>query len=61
MAGNIVIVKGSPRKNGNSAIPAEIVGIVYGCASDAGEIRKNQEVVEKAYELGKKLGSGVEA
>jgi multimeric flavodoxin WrbA len=39
-------------------VPAEIVGMVYGYASDAGEIRKNQEVVEKAYELGKKLGSG---
>jgi multimeric flavodoxin WrbA len=39
-------------------VPAEIVGMVYGYASDAGEIRKNQEVMEKAYELGKKLGSG---
>lgn len=39
-------------------LPAEIAGIVYGCASDAGEIRKNEDVMEKAYELGKKLGSG---
>jgi multimeric flavodoxin WrbA len=39
-------------------IPAEIVGVVYGYASDAGEIRKNEDVMEKAYELGKKLGSG---
>lgn len=41
-----------------SYIPAWIVGLVYGYASDAGEIRRNQEVMEKAYELGKKLGSG---
>jgi multimeric flavodoxin WrbA len=39
-------------------IPAEIVGMVYGYASDAGEIRKNEDVMGKAYELGKKLGSG---
>jgi multimeric flavodoxin WrbA len=38
-------------------IPAEIVGIVYGYALDAGEIRQNEEVMEKAYELGKKLGA----
>ena len=39
-------------------IPAEIVGIVYGCALDAGEIRQNQEVMKEAYELGRELGSG---
>jgi multimeric flavodoxin WrbA len=39
-------------------IPAEIVGMVYGCASDAGEIRENPDVMEKAYELGRKLGAG---
>ena len=38
-------------------IPAEIVGIVYGAALEAGEIRKEREVMEKAYELGKKLAS----
>jgi len=40
-------------------IPAEIVDMVYGYAQDAGEIWKNRDVMEKAYELGKKLGSGV--
>ena len=39
-------------------IPAEIVGVVYGCALDAGDIRRNKTVMEKAYELGKELGSG---
>ncbi len=38
-------------------IPAEIVGIVYGYALDAGEIRQDEDVMEKAYELGKKLGA----
>ena len=38
-------------------IPAEIVGIVYGAALEAGEIRKEGEVMEKAYELGEKLAS----
>ena len=37
-------------------IPAEIVGIVYGYASDAGEIRQNEDVMEEAYKLGQKLG-----
>ena len=32
--------------------------MVYGSAWKAGEIRENQEVMEQAYELGKKLGSG---
>ena len=36
-------------------IPAEIVGMVYGCASDAGEIRRNEAVMARAYELGRKL------
>jgi len=38
-------------------IPAEIVDVVYGSALEAGEIQKNREVMEKAYELGKKLAS----
>jgi multimeric flavodoxin WrbA len=38
-------------------IPAEIVDVVYGSADEAGEIQKNREVMEKAYELGKKLAS----
>ena len=39
-------------------IPAEIAGIVYGYALDAGKIRQNQEVMKEAYELGRELGSG---
>jgi len=38
-------------------IEATIVGMVYGSAWKAGEIKDNQEVMEKAYELGKKLAS----
>jgi multimeric flavodoxin WrbA len=37
---------------------AEIVGMVYATASEAGEIEKNREVMERAYALGKTLGSG---
>jgi multimeric flavodoxin WrbA len=39
-------------------IPAEIVGMVYGTASDPGEIEGDQKVMGDAYELGRKLGSG---
>ncbi len=39
-------------------VGAEIVGMVYGSASEAGEIQKNRDLMEKAYELGKQLGSG---
>ena len=38
-------------------IGAPIVGAVYGSALDAGEIKSNGEVLEKAYELGRKLVS----
>jgi multimeric flavodoxin WrbA len=38
-------------------VGAEIVGMVYGSADEAGEIRDNVGLVKKAYELGKKLGS----
>ena len=34
-----------------------IVDIVYGSASEAGEIGNNQELMDKAYSLGKKLGA----
>jgi multimeric flavodoxin WrbA len=37
-------------------IPAEIVGMVYGCASEAGEIRRNEELMDQAFQLGQKLG-----
>ena len=35
----------------------EIIGMVYGSASEAGEIGNNRDLMEKAYELGKQLGS----
>ena len=35
-----------------------IVSIIYGSASEVGEIRNNQELMDKAYLLGKKLGAG---
>jgi multimeric flavodoxin WrbA len=38
-------------------IKAEIVGMVYGTAREPGEIRKNKELMENAYQLGKQLGS----
>jgi multimeric flavodoxin WrbA len=37
-------------------IPAHIVGFVYGCASDVGEIQKDQDVMDRAYRLGSRLG-----
>lgn len=39
-------------------VGAHIVGMVYGSASEAGEIGNNRDLMEKAYELGKQLGSG---
>ena len=36
-------------------IDAEIVGMVYGSAWKAGEVRKNKALMEEAYELGKKI------
>ena len=38
-------------------VGAEIIGMVYGSASEAGEIRNNRDLMQKAYELGKQLGS----
>ncbi|HYA03958.1 MAG TPA: flavodoxin family protein [Syntrophobacteria bacterium] len=40
-----------------SFIGAEIVGMVYGSAWKAGEVRKNKALMEEAYGLGKKLAS----
>jgi multimeric flavodoxin WrbA len=34
---------------------AEIVGIVYGSASEIGDVEKQPELMQKAYQLGKKL------
>jgi multimeric flavodoxin WrbA len=39
-------------------IPAEIVDIVYGEATDEGEIKENAEVMKRAFDLGTKLVSG---
>lgn len=39
-------------------IGAEIVGMVYGSAWHAGEIRGNRALMREAYALGKTLGSG---
>ena len=36
---------------------AEIVGMVYGTALEAGEIRSNSDLLKQAYELGKQLAS----
>lgn len=36
-------------------IGAEITGMIYGSAWQPGEIRKNKELMESAYQLGKKL------
>jgi len=37
---------------------AEIVGMVYGSASDVGDVQKQPELMEKAYQLGRKLAPG---
>jgi multimeric flavodoxin WrbA len=39
-------------------IGAKIEGMLYGSAWKAGEIRKNKELMERAYALGKKLAAG---
>jgi len=39
-------------------IGANLVGMVYGSASDPGEIKSNREVMAKAYELGRQLVTG---
>jgi len=36
-------------------IEADLVGMVYGSASEAGEIKKNKALMKEAYELGRKL------
>jgi multimeric flavodoxin WrbA len=39
-------------------VGAEIAGLVYGSASDPGEIRGNEMVMKEAYELGRRLAAG---
>lgn len=38
-------------------VGASIVGMVYGSAWEAGEIKKNQEIMKKAHQLGKQLAA----
>ncbi|UCG00971.1 MAG: flavodoxin family protein [Candidatus Heimdallarchaeota archaeon] len=38
-------------------IGAEIVGIIHGSAMDAGQIRQNSELMDKAYNIGVELAS----
>lgn len=40
-------------------VPADIVGFVYGTAGDPGEIRKQDEVMRKASDLGKELVAAI--
>jgi multimeric flavodoxin WrbA len=44
-------------QDGLNYVGASMIGMVYGSAWEAGEIRKNQELMKKAYELGKQLAS----
>ncbi|MEI9477867.1 MAG: hypothetical protein WCO26_15000 [Deltaproteobacteria bacterium] len=46
----VMIVEGSPRMNGNSAILAKQLV--------AGEIRGKPDLLKQAYELGRQLGFG---
>ncbi len=39
-------------------LKAEVAGIIYGSASDAGEIQGQPELLKRAYELGHGLGKG---
>ena len=45
-------------QDGFNYIGADIVGMIYGRAWKAGEIRNDQSLMEKAYRLGKELASG---
>ena len=36
-------------------LKADLVGFVYGSAMDAGEIKKNEELIQNAFRLGQKL------
>jgi multimeric flavodoxin WrbA len=39
-------------------IRAEVAGIIYGTASDPGEIQSQPRLLERAYQLGQRLGQG---
>jgi len=38
-------------------LKADVIGMVYGSASDVGDVEKQPELMEQAYQLGKKLGA----
>ena len=40
-------------------VGAEIIGLVYGSAWKAGEIKKNKNLLKKAYQLGKDLAASI--
>jgi multimeric flavodoxin WrbA len=44
-------------QDGFNYVRAHIVGFVYGSATEAGEIKQNRDLMEKAYELGRQLTS----
>ena len=44
-------------QDGFKYVGAQIVGMIYGSASEAGEIRDNKDLMDKAYRLGRQLGS----
>jgi multimeric flavodoxin WrbA len=46
-------------QDGYNYIGAEIVGMVYGSAVKAGEIKNNRDLMENAYQLGRQLVSGI--
>jgi multimeric flavodoxin WrbA len=45
-------------QDGFAYIGAEIAGTVYGSASKPGEIAQNEDLMDKAYQLGQQLGIG---
>jgi len=45
-------------QDGFRYVGADIVGMVYGSASKAGEIADNEQVMQQAYDLGQKLANG---
>ena len=45
-------------QDGFNYVGAEIVGFVHGSADKPGEIRQNEGVMSKAYELGRELAAG---
>ncbi len=44
-------------QDGLNYVGAKIVGMVYGSAWEAGEIKRNKELMEKAFDLGKQLAA----